>query len=187
MKTIASPALRTTSLLAALALPACAAHPPGPAFPGTEVDPLAARQVALPLQALDGRAFDLSDYRGRALLVLAFTTDHVPCQVYLRHLERVAQAHPEDLAVIALAGDATPAPALRTMLEAYRGVVELHRVLLVAAPPEVRDGTSALGPIERVPTLFFVNRAGVLVRRIEALLDQAALEALVAPALPPRH
>jgi hypothetical protein len=58
-------------------------------------------------------------------------------------------------------------------------------VTLALASDELRAGETALGRIEHVPTLFFLNRAGVIVRRLEAVLSDAQVEALIAPAIPP--
>lgn len=143
--------------------------------------------VRLVLATPSGEHFDLADHRGKAVLVLAFDTDHLASQAMIRNLERVAQRPPETLAVIAIAGDTGDAPTLRTVLDAYRTVAGLERVTIALASDEVRNGTSPLGLIEHVPTLYFINRAGVIVRRLEALLSEQQIETLIAPALPGGH
>jgi hypothetical protein len=40
--------------------------------------------------------------------------------------------------------------------------------------------------VDHVPTLFVLNRAGGVARRLEDVPTREALEAMVAPALPPR-
>lgn len=136
------------------------------------------------LPTVSGHFIDLADHRGKAVLVLAFTTDSIPSQAMIRTLERVARRHPESLAVVAIAGDRGSPSTLRVVLDTYRDVTGLERVTLALASDEVRAGTSPLGEIERVPTLFFLNRAGVVVRRIEAVLSEGQIEALIAPAIP---
>ena len=143
-------------------------------------------RVQLVLETLDDQHIDLADYRGRALLVLAFTTENVASHALARNLEAVARAHPEDLAVVALSGDATERETQRTLLQTWRDVGELRHVTVAFASDVVQRGVSALGPIEHVPTLFFINRVGVIVRRLEAYLTVEQIEALVAPALPRR-
>lgn len=193
MKTTASraPVTRASSLalLCALSLgpsTACvttrrvaSSEPSEPLAPPSQ-DP-----VSLVLQTWSGEHIDVADHRGEAVLVFAFTTDNLACQAMIRNLERVARRHPQSLAVIAVAGDTGDALTLRTALDAYRTVTGLERVIVTVASDEVRNGASALGLVEHVPTLFFLNRAGIISRRLEALLSEPQIETLIAPALPP--
>ncbi len=179
--------MRALPLVLALLTAACWRRTQSPAYdPDAFTPPPAQEPIRLVLPRPTGDPIDLADHRGKALLVLAFTTDNLASQALVRNLERVARRHPDDLAVVAIAGDAGAPSTLRVTLDAYRQVADLQRVELTVATDDVRNGTSALGPVEHVPTLFFVNRAGVIVRRLEALLSEAQIESLVAPALPPR-
>ena len=144
-------------------------------------------RVRLVLETLDDRHIDVADHRGKAVLILAFSTENVASHALARNLEAVARAHPDDLAVIAIAGDdLADRAARRTMLQTWRDVADLQHVTVAYASDDVRAGTSALGLIEHVPTLYFLNRVGAIVRRIEAFLTVEQIEALVAPARPPR-
>lgn len=190
-----APATRASSpLVLACVLALCAgcyaatrSGPQGSGSPDEFTAPPSQEPVRLVLETAAGAHVDLADYRGLALLVVAFTTDNLASQAMVRNLERVARRHPDALAVVAVAGDAGDARTLRTLLDAYRAVAGLERVVLARAGDDVRSGASVLGLIEHVPTLYFINRAGVIVRRIEAVYSEAQLEALVAPALPPRR
>lgn len=156
-----------------------------PTTPGSTWHPPAQSSVHLVLQNASGAHFDLADHRGKALLVAAITTDNLMSQALVRDLERLAQAHdPADLAVVAVIGDTAPERDMPAILESYAHVVGLNRVVLASASDEVRAGNSDLGEIEHVPVLYFINRAGVMVRRIEGHPGYAALEGLIAPALP---
>ncbi len=145
------------------------------------------RPISVVLPTDHGGHLDVSDYRGRALLVLAFTTDNLLSQALLRNLEALAHAHREDLAVVAMAGDPMTREEGESLVRTYAEVLNLHDVVMALATDEVREGDSALGRIERSPTLFLVNRAGVIARHVEGYLSRAQLEALVAPALPARR
>jgi len=140
--------------------------------------------IALTLERADGRAVELGAYRGRAVLVVAFLMDDLSSQAMLRHTERLARAYPDDLAVVAISGDRHAHAQHRELLGVFARVLELSRTEVVLADDAVRDGVSPLGPIERTPTTFLVNRAGVITRRLEGYLGPAELDALVAPALP---
>jgi len=162
----------------------CASSRPAREGASGVLSPPPQEPVRLVLPTVSGHFIDLADHRGKAVLVLAFTTDSIPSQAMIRTLERVARRHPESLAVVAIAGDRGSPSTLRVVLDTYRDVTGLERVTLALASDEVRAGTSPLGEIERVPTLFFLNRAGVVVRRIEAVLSEGQIEALIAPAIP---
>ncbi len=189
MTTTASPARPTRTELAALvallALGCATSRAAGGAEAPAEFSPPPRQEpVRLVLATAAGQHIDLADHRGKAVLVLAFTTDSIPSQAMVRTLERVARRHPESLAVVAIAGDQNPPATLRVVLDAYRDVAGLERVTLALASDEVRSGASPLGEIDRVPMLFFLNRAGAIVRRIDTVLSESQVEALIAPAIP---
>ena len=187
MTTTASPArpTRTELALAALLALGCAtSRAAGDVAPADFSPPPRQEPVRLVLATAAGQHVDLADHRGKAVLVLAFTTDSIPSQAMVRTLERVARRHPESLAVVAIAGDQGPPATLRVVLDAYRDVAGLERVTLALASDEVRSGASPLGEIERVPALFFLNRAGAIVRRVDTVLSESQVEALIAPAIP---
>jgi peroxiredoxin len=138
------------------------------------------------LERANGEPLELASFRGRAVLLVAFTMDDMNSQATLRHVEELVQAHPEDLAAVAISGDRHPHWQHRQLLRVFAGVLELSRTEVVLADDALRDGATPLGAIEHVPTVFLVNRAGVIARRLEGYQGRAELEALVTPALPRR-
>lgn len=144
-----------------------------------------ARPIELQLETMAGEPIELAALRGRAVLVIAFNHDDLRSHATLREAERVARAHPDSLAVIALCGNPGSFRTLRTLLEAFSRVLELERTVVVVATDSVREGTSPLGPLPHVPTTILINRAGIVSRTVVGLLDQREIEALVRPALPP--
>jgi hypothetical protein len=112
--------------------------------------------------------------------------DDLPSQAMLRELELLARELPEDLRVVAVVGDRHPPRLLRDLALTYAQVVGLERVAVALATDEVRDGLSPLGAVEHVPSLYLVNRAGVLSRRVNGVLTLGALRAMIDPALPGR-
>jgi hypothetical protein len=183
MKTTASSApLARSSLAIALCL-GCAATPSY----GVATTPMRqdrAAPVDLRVVCADGPR-NLASLRGRAVLLVAFTTENLASQVLLRNVDRVAAAHPDDLTALALAGDRMEPRDLALVLATYREVAGLRHVEMCGVGEEVRAGESDLGRIDVVPTLFLLNRAGGVARRETALPSVADLEAMVAPALPP--
>lgn len=184
MTTTASWARAARSSALALALAgACASSPPPLPF-AVPARVGRGQPVAQVVACVDGN-LDLATLRGVAVLVVAFTTDNLASQALLRHVDRVAAAHPGAVAAVALAGDRIPPREMATILGAYRDIAGLAQVRMCAADDPIRLGESDFGRIERVPTLFLLNRAGAIARRVEDLPSREALEDLVAPALPP--
>lgn len=142
--------------------------------------------VEMTLLRARGGPLDLASLRGKALVVVAFLMDDLASQVLLRRAETLARAHPDDLAVLVLSGDRHPPPRHRELVSVYADVLELRSATPVLADDAVRDGATVFGVIEHVPVTYLFNRAGVLARRVDGQLSQGELEALVAPALPPR-
>ncbi|MEZ4392900.1 MAG: hypothetical protein R3A48_17575 [Polyangiales bacterium] len=185
MKKTASwaPRARSSALLGALLLGCASAPPAAPVAPPTRY--AHAPAVDLRLACLDGE-LALSSLRGRAVLLVAFTSENLASQLLLRHVDQVAAAHPDDLVAIALAGDRMEFRDLALVLGTYRDVAGLTHSRLCGADESIRLGESDLGRIDHVPTLFLLNRAGGVARRLEDVPTREAIEAMVAPALPPR-
>ncbi len=142
--------------------------------------------LALVLDGLDGQPVDIAQFRGRAVLIVAFLMDDLPSQGHMRHVEHVARDFGDDLVVLAVSGDRQPYRLHRDMAAIFTRVNELQRTRILLADDAVRDGASGLGSIDGVPTTFLVNRAGVIARRVAGYVDYPQLRALVAPAVPPR-
>jgi hypothetical protein len=139
----------------------------------------------LRVQCLDGE-LSLASLRGRAVLLVAFSTENLASQLLLRHVDGVAANHRDDLVAVALAGDRMDPPDLGTVLTTYRDIAGLTSTRMCFADDVIRSGESDLGRVDHVPTLFVLNRAGGVARRLEDVPTREALEAMVAPALPPR-
>ena len=140
--------------------------------------------VELQLERPDGTTLDIASFRGRAVLVIAFMHDDLRSQATLRVVERVAQRHAQSLVVVAMCGNEGPAYQQRILLDVFARVIELRQTLVAFANQSVREGTSPLGVIEHVPTIVLINRAGYVSRTVVGVVDEAAVEALVRPALP---
>ena len=147
---------------------------------------LASVPAVLELENPAGQSVSLAQFRGRAVLVIAFLMDDLPSQAQILQAEMLARRYPDDLTVLGVSGDRY-APAMhRDLLGAYARANDLQRTVLLRADDPVRDGTSALGTIDVTPVTFLVNRFGVIVRRVPGYQTAEQLHALVAPALPPR-
>lgn len=178
-------------VLVGLCLEACAYRvvprrvEPAPSPPPVSAAPLGLTPISLALEApLEGRTVNLDEYRGRGVLIAAISVEDLHSQALVRHMERLGRAHPDDLAVVAVVGDQSDPASLRTLLDAYRSVLGLERVVLTVASPAVRAGATGLGSIDRVPMVFLLNRVGAVTQRLVGYQPYTTLAALVAPTLP---
>ncbi|TAK26970.1 MAG: hypothetical protein EPO40_18495 [Myxococcaceae bacterium] len=178
-------ALAGSLLVAGCAHRAVAPSPTTPAAPSSAAVDL--REVTLAVDAVGGRRVDLAALRGRAIVVAALSTNDLGGHALARNLERLAAAHGDDLAVLVLATDGYDAPTLQVALEVFAEVVGLHHAAVAPLPAEVRAGSTPFGEVGLAPLVFLVNRAGRVARRLEGYQTMAALQSLIAPALPPGH
>jgi len=178
-------ALAGSLLVAGCAHRAVAAAPTTPTTSSAAAVDL--REVTLAVDAVGGRRVDLAALRGRAIVVAALSTNDLGGHALARNLERLAAAHGDDLAVLLLATDGYDAPTLQVALEVFAEVVGLHHAAVAPLPPEVRAGSTPFGEVGLAPLVFLVNRAGRVARRLEGYQTMAALQSLIAPALPPGH
>lgn len=120
------------------------------------------------LRGLDGRAVDLTGFRGRPLVINFFASWCPPCRSELPLLQQDAAAHPE---VTYLLVDSW---------EAGSQGAALLRSLRVTAPVGAADpdGTAAAAYlVAGLPTTVFVRADGTIEARVARQLDQATLSA----------
>ena len=137
-----------------------------PAFAGDTQAP------AFSVKSVDGRAVRFSDYRNRPVIVDFWATWCAPCRASMPHLSGMQQRYGKSgLAVIGLSVDETgPAPVRR--FANSLGV----KFTIAMANDEVLD---AYGPIRSIPTTFFINRKGAIVRRVVGYIDGETMDGYV--------
>ena len=177
------------ALLGSLLVAGCAhrAVAPSPTATATAEAAVDLRDMTLAVDAVGHRRVDLAALRGRAILVAALSTNDLGGHALARNLERLATAHGDDLAVLILATDGYDAPTLQVALEVFADVVGLRHAAVAPIPAAVRAGSTPIGEVGLAPLVVLVNRAGRVARRLEGYQTMAALQALIAPALPPGH
>ena len=158
-----------------------------PMLPEDTVTTVDLRDVTLAVTAVGDRRIDLAALRGRAIVVATLSTNDLGGHALARNLERLAAAHGDDVVVLLLATDGYDDPTLTVAMEVFAEVVGLRHAAVAAMPAEVRAGATPFGEMALAPVVFLVNRAGRVARRVEGYQSMAALQALVAPALPPGH
>lgn len=149
--------LALVALLGAFAIPAFAGDHHAPAFS---------------VKGLDGRAVRSTDYRNRPVIVDFWATWCAPCRASMPHLNSLQQRYAKDgLAVIGMSVDETGPVPVRRFARSL-GV----RFTIAMANDEVLD---AYGPIRSIPTTFFINRKGEIVRRVVGYIDGETMDGYV--------
>lgn len=124
------------------------------------------------VRGVDGRTFRLADHRGRPLVLDFWATWCAPCRASMLHLDRLQERFArEGLVVLGLSVDEAEPAAVRRFAERL-GV----RFRIAMADEKLLD---QYGPIRQIPTTFFINRRGEVVRRTVGYLDPETLESYV--------
>ena len=149
-------------------LVACAIAHPLPAAAGGP-DRIAPSFV---VRTLDGRTFRLQEQRGKPIVLDFWATWCAPCLASMPHLDRLQERYSsEGLVVLGLSVDEASAATVKRFAE-RKGV----RLRLAMADEKLLD---QYGPVRMLPTTFFINRRGHVVRRTVGYLDAETLESYV--------
>ena len=139
----------------------------GPAFAG----PGAVEQPAPSFQFrdLEGKVFKLSDYKGKPVMVDFWATWCAPCRAALPHLNLLQERYrSKGLVVVGLSLDDLEAQQVRRFAERMR-----LNFRIGMADEKVLD---LYGPIRSIPTTFFIDRKGRVVRRVVGYIDAETTE-----------
>lgn len=124
------------------------------------------------VKSLDGRTIRLADLRNKPLVLDFWATWCGPCRMSMPHLDAMQTRYAKQgLTVVGLSVDeAGPAPVKR-----YAQKSGLRFTLAMAND----DMLESYGPIRSIPTTFFINRKGEIVRRVVGYVDGETMEGYV--------
>jgi peroxiredoxin len=154
---------------------ACGGGQHDSATAGGGASPLSIRMT---MPAVDGGMIDLARYRGRVVVLHLFDTDTASAALDVEELSALTARRPEQAIVIGICLDREGT----TMARAWRRALGV-RYLVALGDEQLRQGRSPLGRFRVVPSTFVLDRAGVLVRRIERPLQRGEIDAVVADLL----
>jgi thiol-disulfide isomerase/thioredoxin len=124
---------------------------------------------AFTVKTLEGKPLKLADLKKRPVILDFWATWCGPCRASMPHLSTMQTRYEKQgLAVIGLSVDETGAQTVKKYVNGM-GV----KFTLAMANDEVLD---AYGPIRQIPTTFFINRKGEIVRRVVGYIDGETME-----------
>ena len=124
---------------------------------------------AFQLKDLDGKVVKLSDYKGKPVVLDFWATWCQPCRASLPHLNELHQRYNErGLVVLGLSVDDGGPQRVRRFAD-HLGL----KFRLAMADERVLD---TFGPIRSIPTTFFIDKKGQVVRRVVGYIDPETME-----------
>jgi len=127
---------------------------------------------AFTVRDLDGHNIRMQDLRGRPVVLDFWATWCAPCRASMPDLNALqARYADQGLTVIGLALDEDGTQPVRKFVDQlgvkFRIALANDRVL------------SQYGPIRSAPTTVFINRRGIVVRRVVGYIDQETMDTFV--------
>jgi len=121
---------------------------------------------------LEGRTLRLQDLRGRPVVLDFWATWCAPCRTSMPDLDQLQTRYAgQGLVILGLSLDEDGTQPVRRFVQ---GLGVKFRMALA------NDRVLALyGPIRSVPTTVFINRKGIVVRRVVGYLDRETMESFV--------
>lgn len=145
---------------------------PAPAEGGDRAAP------SFAVRTLDGKTFRMSEQIGKPLVVDFWATWCAPCRATMPHFDSIQGRYArEGLVVLGLSVDESEAADVRKFVEKQG-----YHIRMAMADEKLLD---QFGPIRQVPTTFFINRRGQVVRRTVGYLDGETLDGYVKELIEP--
>ena len=139
------------------------------------------REVTAPLfslTALNGEKIQLSDFRGKIVILDFWATWCPPCQEGIPHLNELYRAYRNrGLAVIGISLDRVGPEEVKRFLE--RKGVEYINVMGSEEVFQAYSGLPGLGKIQGIPTAFLVDREGRVHKKFVGLTGKQIFEAAI--------
>jgi peroxiredoxin len=121
---------------------------------------------------LEGRTVRLQDLRGRPVVLDFWATWCAPCRVSMPDLDVLQERYADQgLVVLGLSLDEDGTPAVKRFVDRH-GI----RFRIALANEKM---LAQYGPIRSAPTTVFINRKGVVVRRVVGYVDRETMESFI--------
>lgn len=128
------------------------------------------------LSSLEGRQVKLSDYRGKAVLLNFWASWCGPCKVEMPWFTELQDRYRQQgLEVIGIAADNAGKDKIKSFVE------KMHvKYTILLGTDEVSD---AYGGIQGLPTSFYIDRDGRIVKQVAGLISEDEIEDNIRKAL----
>jgi hypothetical protein len=154
-------------------LAACSAAP----APAAERPATSGEELTFAFGTLDGRTVTGEGTRGRVTAILFVTTFDLSSQVAARRLGEAFRSHVPRFNALAVVLEAAENAVL---VDVFRKSMHLSYPVAIADSVELK--ASAFDDVDRVPTLFVLDRSGRVRARHSGMFDAHALDAWLADA-----
>lgn len=172
----------------ALAVAACGGEPPPPTDEvpigtsgttgGERATPDAVEgSVELSLRRADGTFLEVGELRGQVVVLFVLATFDGPSQMTIRPLRQLVETDP-NVAVVGICAQ----QGARLLVDAYEAALAPPFPITYDPVESITAGTSALGPLEAIPTLVVLDARGVEVARHVGYCDDACLAEMLSAA-----
>lgn len=139
----------------------------------TQTDEMAADEMELELQTLEGESVRLSDYKGKKVILNFWATWCPPCKAEMPHMQSFYEKHQEEVEVIAvnLTSRDNGKAALQSFVDSYG--------LTFSIPLDEEGLYGNRYNIITIPTTFIIDSNGKMTQRIVGPMDQQMMEKVV--------
>jgi peroxiredoxin len=124
------------------------------------------------LESPDGERVRLSDYRGRPLLVNFWASWCTPCRQEMPEIVRAHGEHAGDGLVVIAVDLQEDAGTVRTFADEFG----MRFPIAIDRTGEVGDAWRIGGPVEGIPSSYFIDADGIVRARIFGPLSEATLD-----------
>lgn len=131
--------------------------------------------MELALRRSDGTFLDIGELRGHVVVLFVLATFDGPSQATIRPLTRLIERD-DDVQIVGIAAQ----QGARLLVDAYEHALQPPFPVTYDPEESVTAGTSAIGPLEAIPTLVVLDRRGVEVARHTGFCDDACVSELMA-------
>lgn len=127
------------------------------------------------LRDLENNSIRLSDYKGKVVLLDFWATWCPPCREEIPHLVEIYKKYKDNIIIIGLSLDKKDIPALKGFVKQYN----INYPIVFAD----NDTVSAYGGIKYIPTLFVIDKEGMIRDKFTGYTAKETLEQAIKQAL----
>lgn len=114
---------------------------------------------------IDGKRHQLSDYKGKWVLVNYWATFCGPCKIEVSHLNKIKRSYGNKVEVLGLEAGSSSDAKIREFMSQYG-------MRFTVAPTQLSTAKQPLGTVPKLPTTFLVDPKGNVVKTHTGILTE---------------